>query len=170
MASTKKCVFLGDGTVGKTCILMLRSEGKFPQIYDNYVADTTISGEKVTFSFIDTAGQEGFDNILYRSIDAADVLIICFAIDNVTSFENVELRWVKLLRDRHKSAPIILVGCKSDARYTGRDTITYKQGRKLAAKIKAENYLECSALQNSGVKQQFENVFTIGAGPDGESK
>lgn len=64
--------------------------------------------------------------------------------------------------------PIILVGTKIDLRedhdtlaqlaQIGQAPIRKEQGIKMANKIKAVNYLECSALTQQGLKNVFEET------------
>lgn len=48
----KKLVIVGDGASGKTCLLIVFSEDRFPEMYiptvfENYVADINVDGKQV---------------------------------------------------------------------------------------------------------------------------
>lgn len=48
----KKCILVGDGACGKTCLFMVFSKDEFPESYDNpmlekYVTDYEVDGEQV---------------------------------------------------------------------------------------------------------------------------
>ena len=51
-ASRKKLVIVGDGTCGKTCLLIVFSKDEFPEVYvptvfENYVADIEVDNIQV---------------------------------------------------------------------------------------------------------------------------
>ena len=48
---TIKCVVIGDGNVGKTCLLISYTTNKFPTdvcptVFDSYITETMVDGER----------------------------------------------------------------------------------------------------------------------------
>ncbi|KJH49819.1 Ras family protein [Dictyocaulus viviparus] len=167
-----KCVVVGDGTVGKTCMLISYTTDSFPvqyvpTVFDNYSAQMTLDNHTVNLGLWDTAGQEDYDRLRPLSYPQTDVFVLCFSIVSPVSFDNVATKWIPEIRQHCPDAPILLVGTKLDLRDESnprmdgtedRPPITKSQGQKCAQKIKAIKYLECSALTQQGLKQVFEDA------------
>ncbi|XP_032353360.1 rho-related GTP-binding protein RhoQ isoform X3 [Camelus ferus] len=57
-----KCVVVGDGAVGKTCLLMSYANDAFPEeyvptVFDHYAVSVTVGGKQYLLGLYDTAGQ-----------------------------------------------------------------------------------------------------------------
>lgn len=168
-----KCVVVGDGTVGKTCMLISYTTDSFPgeyvpTVFDNYSAPMVCDGVPVSLGLWDTAGQEDYDRLRPLSYPQTDVFLICFSVVSPSSFENVNSKWCPEIKHHCADAPILLVGTKIDLREDketlqhladiGQSPIKREQGQKLANKIRAVKYLECSALTQRGLKQVFDEA------------
>ncbi|OMH86190.1 GTP-binding protein rho1 [Zancudomyces culisetae] len=167
----RKLVIVGDGACGKTCLLIVFSNGTFPEVYvptvfENYVADVEADGRHVELTLWDTAGQEDYDRLRPLSYPDSHVILICFSIDSPDSLDNVQEKWIAEVLHFCAGLPIILVGCKKDLRNdprtiedlrrNGLHPVTTEEGMSVAQKIGAFKYLECSAKTNDGVREVFE--------------
>ncbi|KAM4043650.1 rho-related GTP-binding protein RhoQ [Anomaloglossus baeobatrachus] len=61
-SSMLKCVVVGDGAVGKTCLLMSYANDAFPEeyvptVFDHYAVSVTVGGRQYLLGLYDTAGQ-----------------------------------------------------------------------------------------------------------------
>ena len=118
-----KCCAVGDGAVGKTCLLQTYANNEFPETYvpttfDNHRAHKSIKfhGKPVeaVLDLWDTAGQEGYEEMRKLSYLDTDVFLIVFDLCHRASFENVRDVWIKELRtsveaDRLSTAKVVLV-------------------------------------------------------------
>ena len=72
------------------------------------------NGKTVELALWDTAGQEEYDRLRPLSYPDVDILLVCFAVDNEVSLENVKDMWFPEVNHYCPGIPIILVGTKSD--------------------------------------------------------
>uniref|UniRef100_A0A1I8JFN7 Rho-related GTP-binding protein RhoU n=1 Tax=Macrostomum lignano TaxID=282301 RepID=A0A1I8JFN7_9PLAT len=164
-----KCVVVGDGGAGKTCLLSSYSRGVFPTdyiptVFDNY--DAAVMG--VHLSLWDSAGQEDYDKLRPLSYPETDVFLVCFSVGNKPSFANVLDKWSPELRQHAPQAPLLLVGTKADLRDDAEFTahlalhndcpIGRDEAADMAREIGAVKYIECSALKGINVSLVFEEA------------
>jgi len=173
-----KCVVVGDGAVGKTCMLLSYTQNSYgashiPTVFDNYSANVMLkTGSVVHLDLWDTAGQEDYDRLRPLSYPQTDVFLLCFSLLSQHSLANVQTKWAPELRAHDarfaSSTPLILVGTKSDLRNEPaamrkgignesiNDVVTYEQGLAVSQKLGCEAYVECSALTQDGLQAVFE--------------
>ena len=170
---SRKCVIVGDGGVGKTCMLVSYKYNNFPHeyvptVFENYTVSVTSGRDTCQLRLFDTAGQEDFDRLRPLSYSSTDVVLICFSVVMPSSLENILEKWIPEVKHYCPGAPFILVGTQIDLREDkgtiqeldkiNQKSITIEQGEKMAQEVGATQYLECSALTKKGLKSVFEAV------------
>jgi len=184
-----KCVVVGDGCVGKTCLIWVYANDSFPEqylptVFDSYTANVKVDGELYCLSLWDTAGQDAYDRLRPLSYPQTDVFLLCFSTADPTSFHNVRSKWYPEISHHAPGVPIILVGTKLDLREAeeakvaaegpnvtsskqrtsrwARTIVSNEEGTKLGQDIRAACYLECSALKLRGVVRVFHEAIYAG--------
>ncbi|KAL5073861.1 hypothetical protein RYX36_012845 [Vicia faba] len=107
-----KCVTVGDGAVGKTCLLISYTSNTFPTdyvptVFDNFSANVVVNGSTVNLGLWDTAGQEDYNRLRPLSYRGADVFILAFSLISKASYENVSKKWIPELKHYAPGVPII---------------------------------------------------------------
>lgn len=175
VSETYNLVVVGDGAVGKTCMLLSYAKGEFPEgyvptIFENYVVTVQLGNRSIDLSLKDTAGQEEMASVRKLSYHGAHVFLVCFSIINPTSYENVEPQWVRDIKSFDASIPFVIVGTCMDLRNDektlttlksrNKRPITYEEGLALKHRVGAFAYVECSAKTRENLQQVFEQAVS----------
>ncbi|KAG4932705.1 hypothetical protein JHK87_046707 [Glycine soja] len=165
-----KCVTVGDGAVGKTCMLICYTSNKFPTdyiptVFDNFSANVVVENTTVNLGLWDTAGSNipfastvflrarGLQQAEAIELQGADVFVLAFSLVSHASYENVLKKWVPELQHFAPGVPVVLVGTKLDLRedkhyladHPGLAPVTSEQGEELRKLVGATYYIECSS-------------------------
>lgn len=100
-----KVVFVGDSTVGKTCLISKLNQGEFmeksvlsvaPEYY-NIVKE--VDGEKIFVSVWDTAGQEKFRAVNKIYYKEAKIAFIVYDVTSEKTFNSARDYWIKNVKE-----------------------------------------------------------------------
>ncbi|RDI77043.1 hypothetical protein Vi05172_g12984 [Venturia inaequalis] len=180
MSPTIKCVVVGDGAVGKTCLLISYTTNKFPSeyvptVFDNYAVTVMIGDEPYTLGLFDTAGQEDYDRLRPLSYPQTDVFLVCFSVTSPASFENVREKWFPEVHHHCPGVPCLIVGTQVDLRDDPQvreklmkqkmSPVTKDMGERMAKELGAIRYVECSALTQFKLKDVFDEAIVAALEP-----
>lgn len=146
-----------------------------------------VDGKPISLGLWDTAGQEDYDRLRPLSYPQTDVFLICFSIVSRASFDNVKAKvsaifgllneamlihpskWAPEIEHHAPGVPIILVGTKLDLRddeatkesmrKMRTQPVQYEEALQISREIKAQKYLECSALTQRNLKSVFDEAI-----------
>lgn len=161
----KKLVIVGDDLTGKTSILFASGNRTLPPDYvptvlEYYSASIKIDEEVIELIISDTSGKTEYDSLRALTYRRADVILICFSIDNPESFQNVAEKWWPQVHHYGESqVPVLLVGNKKDMRYDlNQKLVTPSEGHLMATRIGVLCYVECSATTKEGIAEVMRIV------------
>jgi len=180
MASKKfptnvKAVAVGDGTVGKTCLLISYTTNSFPSdyiptVFDNYSCNVMVDGAVINLGLWDTAGQDDYDRLRPLSYPQTDVFLMIFSVISPKSFQNIRVKWAPEITHYSPGTPVVLIGNKVDLRddrevakqlnKQGLRPVSQEEGDALAKEIGAKRYVECSALTQESLVEVFNLAIT----------
>ncbi|XP_023544294.1 rac-like GTP-binding protein RAC13 [Cucurbita pepo subsp. pepo] len=173
-----KCVTVGDGAVGKTCMLISYTTNTFPTdyvptVFDNFSANVVADGSTVNLGLWDTAGQEDYNRLRPLSYRGADVFLLSFSLISKPSYENIFKKWIPELKHYAPNVPIVLVGTKLDLRddrqylidHPTATPITTAEGEELRRMIGGITYIECSSKTQKNVKNVFDAAIKVALRP-----
>ncbi|KAG9789508.1 Cell division control protein 42-like protein [Exophiala dermatitidis] len=180
VVATIKCVVVGDGAVGKTCLLISYTTNKFPSeyvptVFDNYAVTVMIGDEPYTLGLFDTAGQEDYDRLRPLSYPQTDVFLVCFSVTSPASFENVREKWFPEVHHHCPGVPCLIVGTQTDLRDDPQvreklakqkmQPVRKEDGERMAKELGAVKYVECSALTQYKLKDVFDEAIVAALEP-----
>ncbi|OAA53992.1 Small GTPase superfamily [Cordyceps fumosorosea ARSEF 2679] len=170
-----KILLVGDEKCGKTTFLsrLSASETVNPiqlrrDIDQPFIFNINLGTARYRFEFRDTSSPEN-----WRLLDP-DVIVICYDISQRLSLLNMKRYWIDELKKtfpRIDGLPIIILGLKRDLRSeTDPNGIIYPQeAYQMAQSLRADRYVECSAVTGELVKLAFEDICSTAVKTTGHS-
>ncbi|XP_034025099.1 ras-related protein Rab-34a isoform X2 [Thalassophryne amazonica] len=162
-----KVIVVGDLAVGKTCLINRFCKDAFDK---NYKATIGVDFEMERFEALgvpfslqlwDTAGQERFKCIASTYYRGAQVVIIVFDVNDISSLSHVR-QWLEdAMKENDPTAvQLFLVGTKKDLSSPARYAEMEQEALKVAREITAE-YWAVSSLTGENVKEFFFRVASL---------
>ena len=124
----RKIIVIGDMSSGKTNLISAYAQDRFsenytPTILHCYQTDSRICGELIELVVIEISGRDDFEPLRRRAYHKVDAAMICYSVDNASSFHRISDFWVPELRKYAPKVPFVLVGTKRDMRDHARDCL-----------------------------------------------
>ena len=158
-----KLIFLGDQSVGKSCILNRFLNDTFIEDYQATIGldfqskNIQIENQDIHLLLYDTAGQEKFRSLIPMYTRDANIILLVYDITNQNSFSHLS-DWLKDLTNINLNEVIIaIVANKNDL--NAKREVTLEEGKKYANE---NNFIfqEVSAKTGFGFSELFyKNIF-----------
>ena len=157
-----KILVIGDGSVGKSCIIRRYVDNEFESTHLQTVGlDFKLKniqlddGNSLKAQIWDTAGQERFHSITRNYFKNAHGIILIYDVTLIESFHNVK-NWIKQIKkEASDKVSIILVGNKIDME--NKRAVSNEEGEKIADE-NGLKFFECSAKTGENIEQIFKEV------------
>ena len=115
-----KLIFIGDSSVGKSCLTAKAVKNNFEEYYQATVGfefltfNMKVNDKVVKLQIWDTCGQEIYKSLISNFYRNSSLAVLVYAIDNKESFTHVE-NWLNDLKSQaNPDVRIFLVGNKAD--------------------------------------------------------
>ena len=162
---TFKIIVIGNSGVGKSCLSLNGTTGKFIEEhqatigFDFFSFVTKIDKKIIRLQIWDTCGQEGYKSLVQNFYRGSVLAIIVYAINDMKSFQSIE-DWVKQLKIY--SSPdikIFLIGNKCDLEKER--VVSIEMGKKFQTDFEFELFMETSAKSGFNSKNLFIEAFKL---------
>mmetsp|Transcript_8245 Transcript_8245/g.13472 ORF Transcript_8245/g.13472 Transcript_8245/m.13472 type:complete len:205 (+) Transcript_8245:79-693(+) len=179
MADGIKLIIVGDGVVGKTCLMISYISNEFPSqyiptIFENKTVEKTVTlrggkESEISLDLWDTAGQDQYDRLRILAYPNTNIILLCFSTVDIDSLTNIETKWYPEINHHIPSALIMLVGTKCDLKNDpdnlaklkeqGKEPVPIEKINAMKDKINAVGFIECSALKQENVDLVFNTAI-----------
>jgi Ras-related protein Rab-6A len=144
-----KLIFIGDSSVGKSCLTTKAVKNNFEEYYQATVGfefltfNMKVNDKVVKLQIWDTCGQEIYKSLISNFYRNSSLAVLVYAIDNKESFIHVE-NWLNDLKSQaNEDVRIFLVGNKSDLEDERK--VTKEEGEKYKINQHLDLFMETSA-------------------------
>ena len=144
-----KLIFIGDSSVGKSCLTAKAVKNNFEEYYQATVGfefltfNMKVNDKVIKLQIWDTCGQEIYKSLISNFYRNSSLAVLVYAIDNKESFNHVE-NWLNDLKSQaNPDVRIFLVGNKADLEEDRK--IKKEEGEKYKEDQHLDLFMETSA-------------------------
>ncbi|GLH06956.1 Ras-like GTP-binding protein RhoL [Gryllus bimaculatus] len=153
-------VIVGDSYVGKTSLLKTFVTHEYSKNYEGpslerYFEDITVDGQDFHLILWEPIALESYDKMREFIYGKAECIIVCYAVNDLESFQRVSTFWCPEIQKYCQDTPILLAALKADLRDQNFKCISRSQGKDLKCILNASGFVECSSFLGIGLKDVF---------------
>ena len=144
-----KLIFIGDSSVGKSCLTAKAVKNNFEEYYQATVGfefltfNMKVNDKVIKLQIWDTCGQEIYKSLISNFYRNSSLAVLVYAIDNKESFNHVEV-WLNDLKSQaNPDVRIFLVGNKADLEEDRK--VNKEEGEKYKEDQHLDLFMETSA-------------------------
>ena len=144
-----KLIFIGDSSVGKSCLTTKAVKNEFEDYYQATVGfefmtfNLKLNDKIIKFQIWDTCGQEIYKSLISNFYRNSALAVLVYSIDNKESFNHIE-NWLNDLKSQaNEDVRIFLVGNKADLEEERK--VTKEEGEKYKLDYNLDLFMETSA-------------------------
>ncbi|GFY65956.1 hypothetical protein TNIN_378331 [Trichonephila inaurata madagascariensis] len=163
-----RIILMGDRGIGKSSIIHASIGTKKVKcikfrLARYYKFTMNFANEAVPMSILDmTDTTECIELWEFYECLRVDTVVLCYAVDDRKSFENIKTRWMQEARKYFNKAFIVLVGLRLDRMLedTVVDPVFFREGDEIARKFLLKAFFTTSTLRKDAVNFLF--LITLG--------
>lgn len=144
-----KLIFIGDSSVGKSCLTAKAVKNNFEEYYQATVGfefltfNMKVNDKVIKLQIWDTCGQEIYKSLISNFYRNSSLAVLVYAIDNKESFNHTE-NWLNDLKSQaNPDVRIFLVGNKADLEEDRK--VSKEEGEKYKEDQHLDLFMETSA-------------------------
>ena len=113
--------------------------------------------------------QEEYEGLRLLSYPGTHVFLLSYSVVMPDTMKNLEIKWLPEVRNNSPTSAFLIVGTQIDLRDDEKvrqklqkrkqKPVTPEEGAKLAKKVNADCYVECSSLTQQGLKDVFDEAM-----------
>ena len=160
-----KLIFIGDSSVGKSCLTTKAVKNNFEEYYQATVGfefltfNMKVNDKVIKLQIWDTCGQEIYKSLISNFYRNSSLAVLVYAIDNKESFTHVE-NWLNDLKSQaNEDVRIFLVGNKSDLEEDRK--VTKEEGEKYKLDQHLDLFMETSAKTGQNARNVLVEAAKI---------
>ncbi|RZC80907.1 hypothetical protein C5167_043483 [Papaver somniferum] len=154
-----RVVVVGDSGTGKSSLIVTAAAETFPQNVPPVLPPTRLPADfypdRVPVTIIDTSSSMEHRTKLAQELKLADAVVLTYACDTPATLDRLSTFWLPELRRLEVKVPVIVVGCKLDAREDTQVSLEQVMSPIMQQFREIETCIECSARSLIQVPEVF---------------